>query len=751
MSNVLEEFVLSILFKADKSSASQAAKSVEQVKKKLTETETAAVDFGATLKGVFGKALGFAGITLSAAALVSYGKSAIDAASQLEQMEEKFNAVFLDLSDEADAWAGNLADSIGRSKNSIKTYLADQQNLLVGFGMERDAAMEMSEEMVSAAINIASFNNIEDDDAINAMSKALMGETESAKRLGAVLNDNTIAMAMEDLGYKQKFTDLDEATKMQVRYHSIVMQSPDAFREENGVIGDAALSMDTYESRLRQFNATMTDIQTNIGKALLPYAAKILEYISKAASGIRKLTEKLGDANEEGSAANKLLKALDSVLSHVYAGVQKVVSIAGRVVNRLGGIKNVIQILSVAIGAMMAIKIVEKVKSFMTTANGLSKVLGAVNFKVLAIIAVIVALYLIIEDIVYFMQGKDSLIGDLINANGGDADKVREVFQSIFDTIKNVAAKIVEVAKLIGGALASFWDKHGQDIMQAGAEFLQGIFAVIVGAIAGLASAIGPLIDHLKTLFKAFYDLFTGNWGSLGDDIINVAKSIINIFTSMWDSFATVVNNILGIHLPENVGQMASDAMDALVEGLKGAWGDITGFFDNLVTTITTTIGELPGKMLQWGKDMITNFISGLKEVPVVGTVVGIAEDVAKNLHHSTPDEGPLKDDDEWGYDFMDNFIQGIEAKKDDIRSAVQGVAQAMADARGGLGAINANVTGSLAASGITRNASIIQNISFSNTFNGDTRSNQMTAASAMKGNAEDTTALLSRGIAYAR
>ncbi len=751
MSNVLEEFVLSILFKADKSSASQAAKTVDNIKTKLNDTESAAKAFGDTAKKVLGKALGFAGVSLSVAGLVSYGKAAIEAASTLEQMEEKFEAVFLELSDEADAWAGNLADSIGRSKNSIKTYLADQQNLLVGFGMERDAAMELSEEMVSAAINIASFNNIEDDDAINAMSKALMGETESAKRLGAVLNDNTIAMAMEDLGYQQKFTDLDEATKMQVRYHSIVMQSPDAFREENGVIGDAALSMNTYESRLRQFNATMTDIKTNIGKFILPYAAKVLEYISKAGSALRKLTEKLGDANEEGSAANKLLKALDKVLSHVYSGVQKIASIASRVINKLGGIQNVLKLVSVAIGALMAVKIAEKAKNFTSVASGLLKVLGAINVKVLAIVAVIVALYLIIEDIVYFMQGKDSLIGDLINANGGDADKVRAVFQGIFDTIKNAATQIIEALKPIKEALAGFWDEHGQDILQAGAELLQGVFAVIVGALAGFGSAIGPIIDTIKAIFQGWYDLFHGNWDSLGEDAENYVRSLIGILTSFCDSFATVVNNILGTNLPENLGEIASDAMDALLEGLQNAWSNITGFFDNLVTTVTTTIGGLPDKMFQWGKDMISNFVTGLKEVPVVGTVVEIAEGVAKKLHHSTPEEGPLKDDDEWGYDFMDNFIAGIEGKKDDVKAAVQGVAQAMADARGGFGAINANVTGSLAASGITRNASIVQNISFSNTFNGDTRSNQMTAANALRSDAEDTTALLSRGIAYAR
>ena len=745
--NIIGKFLLSLGFTVDSGSASKATKAINDVKNAADNSQVSLTQFGDVVK----KVLGFAGITLSAAGLISYGKAAIDAASELEQMEEKFEAVFLELSDEADEWAGNLADSIGRSKNSIKTYLADQQNLLVGFGMERDAAMELSEEMTSAAINIASFNNIDDDTAVNAMSKALMGQTESAKTLGAVLNDNTIAMAMADLGYQQSFSDLDEATKMQVRFHSIVMQSPDAFREENGVIGDAALSMDTYESRLRQFNATMTDIKTNIGKFILPYAAKILEYVSKAGSYVRKLTEKLGDANKEGTAANKVLKSLDKFLQYVTNNIKKCIDVGKKLINFFGGLENVIQIIVVALGTLYAMKIAKKIQDVVTKAGGLKKMLTAVHFKTVAIVAAVVAVFLIIQDLVYFLQGKDSLIGDLINANGGDADKVRGVFQNIVTTIKSAASSIATALEPVRQALAGFWDEHGAAILQAGAEFLEGVFSVIIGLIAGFGASIAPLIETVKSYFKLLGDLLTRNWDAAAVDLLEVFAGISDALAAFWDSFATVVNNMLGIHLPEDLKQLGVDAMNALLNGLQSVWSSITSFFDNIVTTVTTTIGELPGKMLQWGKDMISNFISGLEEVPVVGTVVKIAEDVSSKLHHSTPDDGPLKDDDEWGYDFMDNFIIGIEGRKDALRNTINGVADLVANSSSGIDGISTTVTGAMATSGMTRNNSIIQNVTFSNTFNGDTRSNQTAAASAMKRNADDTTALLSRGIALAR
>ena len=194
-------------------------------------------------------------------------------------MENKFNVVFQGMTEEVNAWAENFADSIGRNKNTIKGYLADNQNMFVGMGMTREAGAKLSEQMVSLALDLASFNNLNEDDAVNAMAKALMGESEAAKSLGAVINDNTIALAMEQLGYEGKFQTLTEAEKMEVRYQAVLMQSTDA-------VGDCARSLDSYKGRQIQLQSTTQKLKETIGSYLLPVMTKVLEKTNDAASGL---------------------------------------------------------------------------------------------------------------------------------------------------------------------------------------------------------------------------------------------------------------------------------------------------------------------------------------------------------------------------------------------------------------------------------------------------------------------------------
>ena len=163
----------------------------------------------------------------------------------VEEMENKFNVVFGDMADEVDKWAEQFADSVGRNKNTIKTYLADQQNLLVGFGMTREEGSKLSEQMTTLALDIASFSNQDEDVAVNAMTKAVMGESEAANTLGAVLNDTTRAETMAALGMSGTYDSLSQLEKMQVNYNAILRQSPDA-------VGDCVRSMGSYESSTRQ-------------------------------------------------------------------------------------------------------------------------------------------------------------------------------------------------------------------------------------------------------------------------------------------------------------------------------------------------------------------------------------------------------------------------------------------------------------------------------------------------------------------
>ena len=153
-----------------------------------------------SLKSMAAKALGAIGLTLSISGIASGIKDCVALASEVEEMENKFDVVFGEIRDDVDKWAQDYSDAIGRNKNDIKTYLADQQNLLVGFGMTREAGAELSQQMTTLALDLASFGNIDETVAVNAMTKAIMGESEAAKTLGAVLNDSTREQAMLQMG-----------------------------------------------------------------------------------------------------------------------------------------------------------------------------------------------------------------------------------------------------------------------------------------------------------------------------------------------------------------------------------------------------------------------------------------------------------------------------------------------------------------------------------------------------------------------
>lgn len=72
----------------------------------------------------------------------------------------------------------------------------------------------MSEMMTSLSYDLASFNNLADEDAFNKLRSGLMGETEGLKSMGIVLNDTAIKQSMLQMGITDEFNTLDEATKV---------------------------------------------------------------------------------------------------------------------------------------------------------------------------------------------------------------------------------------------------------------------------------------------------------------------------------------------------------------------------------------------------------------------------------------------------------------------------------------------------------------------------------------------------------
>lgn len=697
-----------------------------------------------SLKSMASKVLGAVGITLSVAGIKSAIDGCVEVASSIEEMQNKFDVVFGDMRNEVDKWAQEYSDAIGRNKNDIKTYLADQQNLLVGFGMTRQAGAEMAEQMTSLALDLASFGNMDETASVNAMTKAVMGESEAAKTLGAVLNDSTRAQAMATLGLKGTYDKLDQLTKMQVNYQAILQQSPDA-------IGDCQRSLDSYESTKKRYIAKLKEIKTIVGQFFLPTYQKILSIGAKGLTMIRDWLQKLTELTD-----------------------------------KLGGSQRVLAILTAAFTAMLVAMNLKKIGAAITGFMKLARAIGLGHGKALAFFAVFLLLALVIEDFISFMRGDKSLLGTMLERAGVDCEKLRQNIIGVWTKIKqaigyigegirNVVVPIFEgirtaavvafeeiqqaVAKVAPGIAQFFKElssgkvdkKKWTDIGESIGRIAVGVVAVIAavkgisaifGVITTVISVVKAVISVIKLAFVVVKSIIT---------VIKVVGAVISVLASAFGPviLAIAAAIAIGVLLWKNWDKIR-EAAGNLLEGIKTTIGNVR---DAIVTGIQAAIDwitSLPAEALKWGSDIIDGIVSGIQSaVGRVGEAVkGVADKIKSFLGFSEPEDGPLSDFHTYMPDMIDLMASGITSGKKKVKDALEGMTGEMSVIA------KANVvskaTGRGATGRTTGGRTVTQNVNINNQFNGD-RAGQQKSSEAMDKAAGDATGEMARALAFAK
>lgn len=697
-----------------------------------------------SLKSMASKVLGAVGITLSVAGIKSSIDGCVEVASSIEEMQNKFDVVFGDMRNEVDKWAQEYSDAIGRNKNDIKTYLADQQNLLVGFGMTRQAGAEMAEQMTSLALDLASFGNMDETASVNAMTKAVMGESEAAKTLGAVLNDSTRAQAMATLGLKGTYDKLDQLTKMQVNYQAILQQSPDA-------IGDCQRSLDSYESTKKRYIAKLKEIKTIVGQFFLPTYQKILSIGAKGLTMIRDWLQKLTDLTD-----------------------------------KLGGSQRVLSVLAAAFTAMLVAMNLKKIGAAINGFTKLARAIGLGHGKALAFFAVFLLLALVIEDFISFMRGDKSLLGTMLERAGVDCEKLRQNIVGVWTKIKqaigyigegvrNVVVPIFEgirtaavvafeeiqkaVAKVAPGIAQFFKElssgkvdkKKWTDIGESIGRIAVGVVAVIAavkgisaifGVITTVISVVKAVISVIKLAFVVVKSIIT---------VIKVVGAVISVLASAFGPviLAIAAAIAIGVLLWKNWDKIR-EAAGNLLEGIKATIGNVR---DAIVTGIQAAIDwitSLPAEALKWGSDIIDGIVSGIQSaVGRVGEAVkGVADKIKSFLGFSEPEDGPLSDFHTYMPDMIDLMASGITSGKKKVKDALEGMTGEMSVIA------KANVvskaTGRGATGRTTGGRTVTQNVNINNQFNGD-RAGQQKSSEAMDKAAGDATGEMARALAFAK
>ncbi len=446
---IVRELITLMGYKVDKGSEKRAGRSIDGLKKAA-----------GTLAALF------------ATGVVAQGfKQLVGLGSDAAETMNVLSASFEDQTDAVLEWASTQAREVGRSEFQLRQYAGTLGAVLKPMTGSADAAAEMSTELASLTVDLASFFNLSESDVLLKLRAGITGEAEPLKQLGVVMNVASLdAFALaEGIGKTTKQMSIAEKTAL--RYRFILANTVDAQ-------GDAAKTAGGYANLTKALDAALVDLGTNIGMVFLPAAEDSLKVM------IALVREWSGPALRAARVFSTAIGATVRAIGDLIAGF---------------------------------LKLNTSIKVFAAVAVTAWAVASAPVLLMVALIAALgAAVLLIIDDLEKMGSGGESVIGGLI----GEFLLLKEQTGSIFDAISGVIQNAINFwVELFTGAKFDI----GEELNELGE-----VATTTFGKLADIAGRAGLFIGDVTAQAIPVNQLATS-----GVQVFNQIDTIVNAAPGM--------------------------------------------------------------------------------------------------------------------------------------------------------------------------------------------------------------------------
>lgn len=204
---------------------------------------------------------------------VDFLKDSVAAASDLQESLSKSAVVFGKSNQEVLKFAENAAKSLGMSRQAAIESTATFGNFLQAVGLTQKKSAGMSMTMIKLAGDMASFNNQNPADVLEALKSGLAGEAEPLKAFGVDVSDAALQVEGLRLNMKKQGTTFTAAQKAQIAYSIIMKQTKTAQ-------GDFARTSGGLANQQRILAAQFMDAKAKIGGFLLPAVTALVKVLT---------------------------------------------------------------------------------------------------------------------------------------------------------------------------------------------------------------------------------------------------------------------------------------------------------------------------------------------------------------------------------------------------------------------------------------------------------------------------------------
>ncbi|QJD50665.1 tape measure protein [Streptomyces phage Issmi] len=169
-----------------------------------------------------------------------------------------------------------------------------------------------------------------------------------------------------------------------------------------------------------------------------------------------------------------------------------------------------------------------------------------------------------------------------------------EVIQSVLPPLADAISRVVEALKPFLDALLAVVNF----LMPILVPVIQFIVELLAGALVAAINGVGLVLEGLKEFFvgmweyvsswfQLFYDLFTGNWSKLGDDLKGIWDGILGMLKGVWDIILGALEFFFNVGILGTAGK----ALKGLGALFKAGWKAITELFTGAFAAIRGYIG----------------------------------------------------------------------------------------------------------------------------------------------------------------
>ncbi len=699
----------------------------------------------------------------------------------------------------------NLAEEFNGINDQIKDATRGmgeqkdiQQAIMKAANGTRQSYADMADTVSKIAQNKDVFANVEEASYFSELLyKNFMATGKSAEESHALIKTMTTSIAKGAVDSRMMMRMFQESPSTLNMVAESLGVSIEVLQE---MVNQGQVSAETlkqvFESNAGAIEERFGELDYSISDALLNIRNQWGYYIDGLNSSLG-LTQ---------SIAKFMVKSFEKVMAVLNKLTEKFLKLA----DKIGGVENMMKLLTIAAGAIFIVLKADKVLLFI---KNIGAGIKGINIKMLAIVAVIVLLALLIDDLVNFMNGDNSLMGELFKKFGIDGEMVRETIRGLLDAGKELLTIILDLGKKFGKSLLDALKKLlpllfelAKKIIPPLIDFIKRIVTLLIDVgkkiIPVIISVIEKLVPFLINIIERILPVAVALIEKLLPFIAEVAETVLPVILELIESLLPVFFEIIETVLPvilelidmllPLILQIADTVLPVILEIITAILPIITLLVESVlpiilelieailpvIMPIVELIANLAADILPIIVDFLNiitpileTVLSVLKPIAeVVGTVVeGIGGFVGKAVKgigdFFSGDKKDKKDKKTKGYargtSFSDDtfiageqgpeLITGAKGRKVFTNAETGNIFDTIKNIAGAVKTSAVPRTETVAAtSSFTESKSIVQNIEINNEFKGD-KAGQKKSKEAMDKASDDVTDELARGLTYVR